>query len=183
MQIESGITKRYATALFNLALQTGKLESIDDHALEIHKMLKSDPQFVRFFSSPMVNKQKKFELLQSAYGDKIDSELIAFLKLVIQKERVKNLPNILEYFGNMVDHYRGIEDVTIITAVELDEADYQAILKSVQHLSPNQQLKSHRLLDPSILGGVILYLGKDKVIDGSIIRKMKLLKEELLTLR
>lgn len=183
MQIESGITKRYATALFNLALEKGNLESIDDNALEIFKSLKDNPPFIKFFSSPMVSKIKKFELLHSVYGSKIDPELLAFLKLIIHKQRVKFLLNILEFFGNMVDHYRGIEDVTIISAVGLDDDDYASILKSVQHLSPNQQLKAHKIIDRNILGGIILYLGKDKVIDGSLLRKMKLLKEELLALR
>ena len=183
MQLETGVGKRYATALFYLGLETGKLESIEDQVQDLIDIFKPKPEITKYLCSPMVDRGKKFQLLEKLLGGVGEPELVSFLKLMVRKGRAHNILSALELYNELVDHYRGIEDVTVITAIPLDDAHYQMVFDAIARFSPDRTLRTFKRVDASLIGGAIIQLGKEKVIDGSLQYRMKRLKENLLALR
>lgn len=168
----------YTRPLFDLAVENKSIESIAAE-LEILATLFSEvPVLAEYLDSPNVKRPAKLDLLKKAY-DKPWSEYFGrFLELVLRKGRQEILPFASEAYSRYWDEYRSRIDVTVTSAMELSEAEKQAITeKLAQRTGKNVVLKCN--LDEKVLGGIRLQIGH-QLLDATIVGKLAALRESLL---
>ncbi|MCB1218590.1 MAG: ATP synthase F1 subunit delta [bacterium] len=176
------VAKRYATALFEMTLERGTMEAVDAQAQVLEDVFK-DRQIRDFLTSPQVPSASKKELIRSQLRGRIDDTLLTLVLLMIDKNRIQALPDTLRYFDHLTDMHRGVEEITIISAVPLSAEQKQSIVDGVKRYSDYGDLGVTEKVDPAVLGGVKVQLGDHLVIDGTLAHRLGQLRERMLDYR
>ena len=135
------------------------------------------PAEIESLDQPRLEFSKKQEILQRALPANTPAEVKNFLFLLASKENVHLLPSIIAEF----DRYsqRGpLRPIAKVTSAVPLTADEKRALESKLRARYGQESEFQYVVDPAILGGVIVRLG-DKVIDGSVSGKLAALREKL----
>ena len=98
-------------------------------------------------------------------------------KLLVQKGRSLDAKAVSAAFGRMADEHEGIAHAQITTAVPLSPDQLNAIAAKLT-TSLGKNVQATGVVDPAILGGVIVKVG-DRLVDGSIKTRLKRLRREL----
>jgi F-type H+-transporting ATPase subunit delta len=176
------VAKRYATALFEIALEHGAMETVDSQAEVLEQVFK-DRLIRDFLGSPQVPVAAKKDLIRSQLRGKIDENLLTTVLLMIDKNRVQFLPEMMRYFDHLTNMHRGVEEITIISARPLEPAQKQAVLDGVMRFSEYKNLGVTEQVDPAVLGGIKVRLGDHIVIDGTLAHRLDQLRDQMLNHR
>lgn len=171
------VARRYATALYEEAGDTGVLEAVDEDVLMLRETLASNDELSRFFESPVIPQEKKDDVIQSLLGDRVEELLVRFLRLLVQKDRETMTLAILDQYQTLRDEHRDIIDVQVTVARPLADEDREAVVEVLE----NQTGKSVRLdvqKDADVIGGLVVRIG-DYVFDGSVRNKLSNLHDRL----
>ena len=88
------ISKRYAKALIKIAYQKGLVDTfLNDFSL-IKEVLSSSSDLDELLLNPIVSSNKKKEIVVEVFGEKINSDVLNFLKILIDNNKFK----IWQYF-------------------------------------------------------------------------------------
>lgn len=171
------VHKSYAVALFELANEAKQLEIYQEEAKAISNILKDNKEFIELLNNQFVNKDDKKELLDKVFKNKINSMMLNFLKLLVDKQRFNLTIEIFKTFNSLANEYRGIEEGILYVASKLDEDKIKAIeAKIAQKI--NKKVELSTVIDSSLIGGFKVIIS-DLVIDNSIKNKLESLKNDL----
>lgn len=171
------IAKRYALALFDLAIEKNCINDFENQVQTMYRILNSEEEFMKVLQHPQVLRDEKIKLIQGIFSSKIADELIGLLILVIQKNRQDHILDILNVFLDQVKAYKGIVSATVISAVPLSKEQINQITqKLIAGLKKKVEIQLQ--IDPSIIGGLKIRVG-DQILDSSIEGKLHSLKAEL----
>jgi len=176
---ETRAAKRYATALFELAKARSVVERVDEEIRQVASIL-ADPRLRRFLQQPQIPQQKKLQLLDAALGDAVHPLLLSAIRVLLRKSRLSEFDAFASHYDLLTDRLRGVEEVTFITAVELPPEDYEELRKKAVKYSDYPKLRLATEVRPEILGGIIVELGREKVIDLSLRTQLHKLKQSLI---
>jgi F-type H+-transporting ATPase subunit delta len=176
--MQSTVAKRYAEALFSAVLDAGRLQQVDAEAQSLATLF-SDRSVRNFLTTPQIAAERKKAVIDKQLAGKLDSTLINLLKLMVDKNRIGELPQVLEYFDQLTDQSRGVEEVTIYSAVPLSDEQRSTIVDQLKRFSAYGELRVRAEVDPALLGGVLIKLGRNLVLDGSVSSRLAALRTRL----
>lgn len=179
---ERTVARRYAVALFRLAVEIGRLEEIDEQCRALETVFE-DKELKKFLLQPQLGVEKKRAFLTKAFRDKIHPALFKLMMLLLEKGRIGLAAEVFDYFDLLTDRHRGIEEVTIVTALKADEEYVRRLTDMLKKFSDFPDLRVSTEVDESIIGGAKVYLGRHTVIDGSLSTRIQDMKEKLLVYR
>ena len=96
--LDSLIAERYAKSLFELALETGKLEQVRKDMDLIIEVCLSNRDFRQMLISPVIRPDKKIAVMDAIFTGKIEELTRQFYKLLSNKRREKYLEGIAKQF-------------------------------------------------------------------------------------
>ncbi|KPJ61281.1 MAG: hypothetical protein AMJ46_03065 [Latescibacteria bacterium DG_63] len=172
------IPRKYAEAFFLLAEKTDGTKAILNDLESLVGLLRQMPTLLSFLESPDVGQQEKLKFLESSLRERVKETTWLFLTLLLKRKRVALLPEILSEYVAIDEERRGIQRIRIISAVSLDRGEEELLTSTLRRITGKKVLAETRV-DPTILGGVIVYLN-GKVIDGSMRCRLEELKDQLL---
>jgi len=172
------VAKRYAAALFELALEQGKVEDFDAQAQFLEDLF-ADPHVRGFFHSPRIPAVRKKQVAKRQLADYLSTSVISLVLLLIDKRRIGFLSEIMREFDELTDKHRGVEEVTIVTAVPLTAAQRQAVVNEVRRFSTYGDLRVSAEVDSGVLGGVKVKLGSNIVIDGTLSSRLSEMRDRM----
>jgi F-type H+-transporting ATPase subunit delta len=171
------IARNYAEALFALGEKSGRTAEYADLLDAVAHGIAAAPTVGAVLMSPRVTKAQKSGLLAAAL-EGAPREFVLFLQAVVRRGR-QNL------FGQIAQEYQGLLDVKlnrVRAAVTVARPADAALRKRIaEQLSQviGKQVLPHFHEDPGLLGGIVVRVG-DRVFDGSIRRRMTMLRRALL---
>jgi F-type H+-transporting ATPase subunit delta len=172
------IARNYAEALFALAEKGKSTERYADLLDAVAHGIAAAPLVEAVLMSPRVTKAQKSELLARAL-EGAPQDFIRFLGAVIKRGRQR-------LFGAMAVEFQGLLDqklsrvrAAVTVARPVDEKFRKQIAERLTAVVGKEVLP-HFHEDPSLLGGLIVRVG-DRVFDGSVRRRMTVLRRLLLT--
>jgi F-type H+-transporting ATPase subunit delta len=170
--------RMYARALYEAALEQGRVEVARDQIAEFAGALDASPELAAFLANPQLDPGSKADLLDeiSAGADPIVRN---FLRLVASKGRAGELGAITAEFASIVDEAEGRIAVELTTAVELSDQDAAAIVGRIEAAS-GRTVEATRSVDPSLIGGIVLQAGSLRV-DASVRGRLERLRRDLVT--
>lgn len=171
--------RRHAQAIFQIAMEKKTLERWKSD-LGIMAPVMLEPGFYALLENPALHLSEKVELLKQKLG-KLSQEALNLAFLLVDKSRLRILPGIIEEFDIMLDAHYGIEKVEVVTALPLSDTEKENIGKTMETLL-NKKVVLKNKVQADIVGGLIIRIG-DKLIDGSVITKLKTLRKELVGIR
>ena len=173
------IARNYAATLFDLAQRHEGLEAFAGGVDTVVGLLDQNPNFRLFLETPRIAAQDKKKLLMKVFGQILPRSLLNFLQVMVDKRRQRLLGLVGEEFHALLDTHMGRTHVTVTVAREIDPGVLEDLSGKVSTLL-GQEAILHVRVKPEILGGVYLKTG-DTVYDGTIRRRIKELRRQLLT--
>ena len=173
------ISKTYGEALFELAVEEEKTDTMLEEIEGMKQVLLENPEFLKFLNHPRISVEEKVKTTENIFTGKIDKQLIGFLGIVIQKGRCDQLMEILQYFLDRVKEFKGIGVAYVTTPYELREDKKEAICKKLLNTTSYKKMEMHYDVKKELLGGMQIRIG-DRVVDSSIQTKLNQLQKDLL---
>ena len=180
--MQGAVAKRYALALFEAGDHAGRLEVLDAQAKQLVSIF-HDPLVRRFAGHPRIAAASKKQVLADKLGGQFDPLLLNLIRVLVDKNRISALTEILQWFDRLTDQASDIEDVTIRSAVELTPAQRDQIVELSRRFSEYHNLRVETQVDPLLLGGVEVKIGGHFVLDGTVSRRMHELRDRLYQFR
>lgn len=172
------IASRYAESLFDLALDENKIDTYNTDVECIYNIFNENPSFVDFFSHILVNEQDKFDLVDKAFSNQVDSYVLNFIKLLVKKKRIRYINDICLAFKDLSNDHFGIEEGVIFSPYPLLD-EQVAELESTLSAKENKKIILRVVEDKSLIGGIKVQL-KNRIIDSTVKNKLETLKKELI---
>ncbi len=175
------VSKTYGDALFELALEEDKLDTLFEESKVVKDVFQSNDELVKLLNHPKINKEEKIKVIENIFGGRASKDIIGFLTIIIKKERQKEIVSILEYFISVVKEYKNIGVAYVTTAFELSDEKKKNIVDKLIATTKYNEIEMIYIVDESIIGGMIIRIG-DRVVDSSIRTKIDKLSRELMQL-
>ena len=156
----------YGGSLYDLAAQENLEEKLLEESGQIRKLFWENPEYVRLLSEPSVAIKERLGLIEEAFGESADRYLVNFLKLLCERGLLGEFGGCCEAYTRRFNADRGIAEALVTSAVELTQAQKDALAARLEKMSG----KSVRLVcrtDPSVLGGLRVEL-EGKELDGTV---------------
>ncbi|MDM9621447.1 ATP synthase F1 subunit delta [Rhizobium sp. AC44/96] len=174
-QLTSGVAERYASSLFELALEEKAVDTVTADLDRFQAMLDESEDLKRFVSSPVFSAEDQLKAIV-AISEKagISGFFANFLKVVARNRRLFALPGMIKAFRIIAANQRGEITAEVTSAHALSaaqETELKAALKGVT----GKDVALAVTVDPSILGGLIVKVGS-RQIDTSLRTKLSTLK-------
>lgn len=176
--MQKALAQRYAQSLIKVAQAHSKLEAIEQDIALLAEILKTNPAFGDFLSSPVQKRQQKTELVKNVFQDKVESLTLDLLGLLIRNWRAGLLPLVVSEFQLLMELEKGFLRGTIVSAKTLEENQVKQIdeLMSKQY---NAKFIWTCKIDSSLVAGFRIRVG-DSVVDHSLSLKLKELEKQLM---
>ena len=168
-------SKAYAEALFAIALEQNKVAEYAQYLDEIRNLLSENEEYPDYLASPAVPLSERIAAIDDAFGGRMPEEIVSFIKLLCENGHISILPYSIEEFLKLEMAVSNTVTVTISSKIELTE---EQKTKLIQKLETKYRKRMNPIyqIDPTLLGGLKIEM-EDKVIDGSISKRLQTLKE------
>ena len=176
--LKGAIARRYAGAIFDLAIKQNTLDRTLEDVKEIAQLF-SIRKLSYLLREPKVPTKRKETALRQALANRVLPTSLNLALLVVQRDLVEVMPDIASELEQRVLDYRNQAVANVTTAAPMDAAQQDLVKRALeQETGKSIIMQTH--VDPTILGGVIARVG-DQVIDGSIRYRLSALQQRLLT--
>ncbi len=172
------IARNYAEALLELARRAGDLDGWGAMVGGLSDAIERDPRLANFLAAPQIPAEDKKRIVGKAFSDAVPRHLVLFLQKLIDNRRQLLLPEIAVEYANLVDETSGRVHAQVTVAREASKEDRERIAAQLSK-ALGKVVVPHVVVNPSILGGVIVKVG-DRVMDGSVRKRLSLLRGKLL---
>ncbi len=167
--------KRYAQAVFEIAIEDNKLE---EWRLDLRKIAKliGDAEFVALIENPKLSFELKIKLVKEKLGQ-MNPEALNLIYLLITKNKLGYVDQIAYEYDRLLDEHYGIIRANVTTAIPLNDTEKEKISHQLKTIIGRQVVIDLQVA-PEILGGFVARIG-DRLIDGSVRNKLNVLKKSL----
>jgi len=174
--LKGATARRYAEAVFELGVEQNTVDRwLQD--LRLIAEYFSDHRLIFLLSEPNIQLPKKDLIVKDLLNGKVQAEAIALALLLVERGLVELAPRIRDEFARKYDDYHHQIHANLTTAMPIDEVTRASVVADLQRLTGKKVLLNEQV-DPSILGGAIARVG-DTLIDGSVRRRLQLLRQQL----
>jgi len=176
--IVSGMAGRYATALFELALEGHAIDAVKADLDRFNALIAESPDLQRLVRSPVFTAGEQTKALSAVLERSgIDGLAARFLKVVSSNRRLFAAQDMVRAFRTLVTRHTDETQATVTVAEKPTDAHLAAIkdaLKAVTKKDVQVEVK----IDPSIIGGLIVKLGS-RMVDTSLRTKLNAIKHAM----
>ena len=172
------IARNYAETLFELGERDGNTESYADLLDAVAAAIEQTPRVQAVLMSPKVPKSEKARILAGALRE-APREFVLFLQALIKRGRQQLLREVATEYLGLLDQKLDRVRAGVTLARAPDERLKRAIQDGLSRQLGKQVIPAFTV-DPEILGGTIVRVG-ERVLDGSVRRRMTKLRRQLLS--
>lgn len=170
------ISKRYAEALLDLAIEMKNLDKIRDDMENIIKLCDSDREFKLFLRSPVIRPDMKITVLTRIFKGKVEDLTMKFIELIARHRREPILEQIANQFITLYKKHNNIITTYLTTATRISEDIKKMIIKLMEDQTKGN-IELNEEIDEQLLGGFVLRF-EDKQFDSSLRNRINQLKKE-----
>ncbi len=162
----------YGNALFELALEENKIDSLFEEAVALVDILKDNQEIIKLLNHPKVSKEEKQKLVTETFDGRVSDELTGLISMVVSKGHISHIISILQHFIKQVKKEKNIGVATVASAVELSQTQKDAIEKRLIDTTSYDTMEIEYSVDKSLIGGLVIRI-EDRVVDSSIKTKLE----------
>lgn len=170
------IAQVYARALFEVAQQSGDLDTVREQLAQFADAIDSDRGLQTFFFSPYFSTDEKKDGLHKAV-EGAEPALLNFLELLIEKHRVPAVFRIRREFDRLWREENKLLSVQLTSAIKLDDATVESLGRTIGERT-GRKVDVSASVNPDILGGIVLRVG-NSILDASIRNRLESLRKQV----
>ncbi|HMS66290.1 MAG TPA: ATP synthase F1 subunit delta [Ignavibacteria bacterium] len=176
--MQSKASRRYSLALYDTAKEKGQLKEVTKDINFAIDLITSNRDLEMFFSSPVIPKQKKLDVVKNIFGGKVSDLCLDFMNLLFEKRRGDLTLEVFKDFIRLNKDREGIVDVFIKTSIELSDAEKANMKAKIDSYTKRNSILNFEI-DKSIIGGFVAKID-DTILDASIKRQLEMLKNKFI---
>lgn len=172
------VARNYADTLFELAERDGAAEEWLAMLGEVASLYRESPAFRSFLHTPRVVGEEKKRLLREVLGTRYPEPFVRFLMVMLDKRRQGLLPLTEDAYRELLNERTGRVHANVTLPYEAD-AEFRAELEAALSRMLGGDVTAEFRTDEEIIGGLVVRV-KDRVLDGSVRRRLHLMRRALL---
>lgn len=172
------LDRRYALAIYEVAEKKGKVDQYLKDLHEICDLIDNNKDFYEVIRHPQINTRKKKQIFINVFKGKIDEELLSFILILIEKDRILYLREKLNQMEKIDLERKNTLKGIVKTAIPLLPDELEK-LKYIFESKYDKTIIFDTEVDKELLGGVYVRVGND-VIDDTIKSKIHEMKDLML---
>ncbi|WP_170369674.1 F0F1 ATP synthase subunit delta [Ruegeria arenilitoris] len=176
--ISTGIAKRYATAIFEIAKENKDLAGLETGINDLSAALSESADLREVISSPLISRADQQAAI-TAVADKMSLHPIMrnTLALMAQKRRLFVLPQLIKVLREMLADERGEVTAEVASAKALTKTQLEKLSKTLSE-RVGKDVTINATVDESLIGGLVVKVGS-QMIDSSIRSKLNSLQNAM----
>lgn len=174
----SAVARTYADTMLELAGRDGAETAWMEMISEVAGLYETSPPFKAFLHTPRVSDKEKRRVLRESFEDRYPEMFIRFLLIVLDKRRQSLLPDIRTACRDLLYERTGRVHASVTLTTEADTSFRMEIEHELSTVL-GRDVDAEFRVDPRLIGGMVVRV-EDKVLDGSVRRRLKLLRRSLL---
>jgi F-type H+-transporting ATPase subunit delta len=176
--IHETIAKKYARAIFELALEDKKQERCGQEIESFGATLRENEKLWGLFTGPAGDTELRRSaldavLLKTKYLPIINN----FIRLLMDKDRLLLIGDIARAYGRLIDEHEGKMKARLVSAAPLSDNEIAEIKKRLS-TTLKRDIVLETSVDPSLIGGEVAYVG-GLIFDGSIRTQLTAIRDNL----
>ncbi|MDD6402384.1 MAG: ATP synthase F1 subunit delta [Lachnospiraceae bacterium] len=168
----------YGNALFELAIEEGKIDDWYVEVLELTSILKKNKDLIELLNHPQVDKLEKEKIIKNIFEGKISNEILGLIVMIMDKGHISKIVGVFRYFIKLVKEHKNIGVAKVTSATVLTEAQKSKIENRLIETTSYSRMEVTYKVDESLIGGLVIRIG-DRVVDSSIKTKLETLSKTL----
>ncbi len=174
----SGVSGRYATALFELARDEKSVDAVKADLDRFDAMLADSPDLLRLVRSPVFSADAQSRAL-AAILDKAGISGISanFLRVLTANRRLFAVADVIRAFRALVATFKGEATANVTVAEALSDKNLDALKTALKAVS-GKDVALNVKIDSSIIGGLVVKLGS-RMVDSSLRTKLNSIKHAM----
>ncbi len=174
------VATRYAQSLMDLAEEQSILEEVCKDMKLLNNTVSSNRELQMALKSPIINQEKKRNILTGVFGTHFNKLSLGFFDLVLKKKREAMVPEIANAFIDLYRKKKRIISAVVTTAVPISEQALVEQLKSlVKAKTDCSAVEIEQKVDPAVMGGFVLEF-EQQVYDSSVASKLENLRKHFI---
>jgi F-type H+-transporting ATPase subunit delta len=171
----SGVAERYASALFELARDEGKLDAVATDLDAFRAMLDESEDLTRLVRSPVFTSEEQSRAV-TAVLDKAGIKGLAanLIKVAAANRRLFAVPDMIVGYRQKLAKERGEISASVTSAEPLSESQIGAVKAALKDAMGKDVLLDEKV-DPALIGGLVIQVGS-RMIDTSLRTKLNAMK-------
>jgi F-type H+-transporting ATPase subunit delta len=174
----SGLSGRYAAALYAYASDAHRLDAVVEQMEALGRLIDGSADFRRLLASPLVDvNQARGAALAVLRAQGFGKAVQDFIGVIANNRRLRSLREIIAAFLGLVAEKRGVVVAYVSSAHPLSEVQEQQLrARLIESGYGNVQIV--KVVDPSLLGGLIVRIGA-RLYDTSLKARLQRLQYAL----
>ena len=174
----SGVSGRYATALFELARDEKSIDAVKADLDKFEALLVESADLNRLVRSPVFSAGVQQKAL-SAVLDKagLTGTSAKFLKVLTANRRLFVVSDVIRAFRALVANFKGEATADVTVAEALSDKNLDALKTALKSVT-GKDVALNVKVDPSIIGGLVVKLGS-RMVDSSLRTKLNSIKHAM----
>ncbi|HEY7349189.1 MAG TPA: ATP synthase F1 subunit delta [Ktedonobacterales bacterium] len=175
--LKGAVARRYAEAVFDLGVQQGTL---DRWQSDLHLIAEaySNRKLAFILRQPRIPFARKEAIVRDLLEKRVTPQAFALASLLVERELVELGPKVAEAFDQQLNDYHNRATAIVTSAVPLAASQQAEVADYLQALT-GKTISLETRVDPAILGGITAQIG-DTLIDGSVRRRLALLRDQII---
>lgn len=171
----AGIAGRYASALFEIAEESGALDAVEGQLGALKGAMAESADFVAFLKSPIISREEQGAAMAAIAAKMgIGAPVSSVLGLMAAKRRLFCLPQMIDAFAVLLAAKRGVVSAEVVSATPLTKEQLAGLEEAIKAWAGSDIALDSRV-DAALIGGLVVKVGS-KMIDASIRAKLDSLK-------
>jgi F-type H+-transporting ATPase subunit delta len=176
MSVSSGLSGRYAKAIYELAVEKKITTKIVDDFVRLKKLLEESDSLSNLINSPAISKSDKqnsiLKILNKAKAQKLT---IKFFGTLANNGRLILIKDVIEDFLSVVSRINGEVKAEVTSSFALDQNQQKKVVSAISEATGIKKIILSTSVDESLIGGLIVKIGS-KMIDNSLKSKLNRLE-------
>jgi F-type H+-transporting ATPase subunit delta len=176
--IVSGMAGRYATALFELALEGNAIDAVKADLERFDALVADNPDLARLVRSPVFGAEEQAKALKAVLAAAGIGGLSAqFLEAITANRRLFAVRDMIRDYRLLVARHKG-EVTAQVTLAEKPSDAHLAAIKDALTAVTKKDVQVDVKVDPAIIGGLVVKLGS-RMVDTSLRTKLNAIKHAM----
>ena len=176
--IVSGMAGRYATALFELALESDAIDLVRSDLDRFDTLVNNIADLERLVRTPVYGAEQQTNALTAVLEKAAIGGIAAnFLKLVTSNRRLFAVRDMIKAYRAQVARHKGEVAAQVTVAEPLSDAHRVAIQDALNAVT-GKEVDLDVKVDPAIIGGLVVKLGS-RMVDSSLRTKLNSIKHAM----
>jgi F-type H+-transporting ATPase subunit delta len=172
------VARRYASALADVVIERKEEREVQEEIDQWASMIESHSELKEVFANPTVAYDQKQKVLEELISrTRVRPTTASFLRVLLRNQRLAQLKDVAERFGQVLDERGGVVSANVTTARALPE-EMKNTVRQALATATGRTVRVSFTTDETIIGGLVARIGST-IYDGSVQSRLDRLSEEL----